>query len=259
MRRLAPVLVLILTLLMGSAGCTPTSTSSDDGTSPTSADAGDDAGDPALGGLTRVTGSVTAGDLVGTLDGASTLPLGLTVPASGGGNGAVITGISASGGDTIVWDGGRPITLGGDGTIALQPGPFRVGDGGLYADLGGAAHPLSPGAYSVAGPVAVGDGGGLAAPSTQTSFTAGDGATLSGTGHVEGRLPAGTWLLLGPGRVALEGTLVVQTADGSASAASTTMEDGSYEVTFTVADDGTVTVEALLDGEVVTGIVTVGN
>ncbi|MDE0802117.1 MAG: hypothetical protein OSA99_02220, partial [Acidimicrobiales bacterium] len=156
---------------------------------------------------------------------------------------------SAGGGDTIVWDGGRPITLSGDGVITLQPGPFRVG-GGLFADMSGAAHRLSPGRYSVAGPVAVGDGGGLAAPSTQTSFTAGEAATVSGTGQVEGRLPPGSWLLLGPGRVALEGTLQILTGDGQRDASTATMENGSYEVTVTVADDGTVTVDALLDGTV---------
>lgn len=259
MRIPTPILVLALSLVFGATACTPSSTSADDaspeaGSSPAGPGGSDTseagAGDPGLGALTRVTGTVMSGDLVGTLDGDSTMPLALSVPSSGGGNGAVITGVSTGRGDTIVWDGGRPVTLSGDGTIALQPGPFRLGDGGLFADMSGAAHRLSPGNYAVAGPVAVGDGGGLAAPSTQTSFTAGEAATLSGTGQVEGRLPAGTWLLLGPGRVSLRGTLEIQTTEGSTDATEATMEDGSYEVTVTVADDGTVTVDALLDGTV---------
>ena len=71
-------------------------------------------------------------------------------------------------------------------------------------------------------------------------------------GRSTGRLPAGTWLLLGPGRVALVGSLEVQTSDGATSVGSVTMEDGSYEVTITVADDGTATVDALFDGPVTT-------
>lgn len=241
---------MIVLWLMGASACTPDSTSVDDGATTIGTDG--PAADPGLGALTQVTGVLTSADLVGVLDGVSTLPIALTVPSGGGGNGAVITGVTANGGDTVVWDGGRPITLSGDGTVAVQPGPFRVGQDGLFADLSGAAHALSPGSYSVAGPVAVGDGGSLAAPSTQTSFTASEGASLSGTGRVEGRLPAGTWLLLGPGRVALVGSLEVQTSDGATSVGSVTMEDGSYEVTITVADDGTATVDALFDGPVTT-------
>ncbi|WP_436793546.1 hypothetical protein [Actinospongicola halichondriae] len=244
--------VLVLGSLLLAAACTPSATSSDDGTvDPTAATPSTAAGgDPALGDLTHVVGTVTTGDLVGALDGTAALPIVLTVAERGGGNGAIITGVDAADGDTVVWDGGRPITLDGDGTIAVQPGGFRVGDGGFFADLSGAAHPLSPGRYTVAGPVAVGAGGGLAAPSTQTGFSATEGAVLSGTGRVEGRLPPGTWLLLGPGRVSLTGDLRVQTSEGSDAATTVTMEQGSFEVTFTVADDGTVTVDALLDGDV---------
>ncbi len=245
--------VLVAALLLVGA-CAPRSTSSDDagdsGPVTSIEDATPTERDPALGALTRVTGSVASADLVGTLDGAVSLPIALTVPAGGGGNGVVITGVETAGGNTIVWDGGRPITLSGDGTLAVQPGTFQVSDDGLRADMSGAAHVLSPGRYAVVGPVAVGDGRGLAAPSTQTTFTAGDDAVLSGTGQVEGRLPAGTYLLLGPGRVALDGALHVQTSNAATTTSALTMENGSYEITFTVADDGTVSVEALLDGDV---------
>lgn len=248
-------------LLLGA--CTPSSTSADDTGGGNTGDAPgqppSDDGDPSLGGLTRVTGTLSTAELTGALDAPATLPLVLSVPAGGGGNGAVLTGIAAQGGNTIVWDGGRPITLSGDGNIAVQPGPFRVSDGGLFADLSAAAHALSSGSYTVSGPVAVGDGAGLAAPSTETSFTAGADGVLSGTGQVEGRLPAGTWLLLGPGAVSLQGDLVSTTSDASVAVASAVMAAGSFEVTLTVGDDGVVTVDALLDGEVVAGQVLAGS
>ena len=239
-------------LLLTVAACTASSTSADDtGAGPDPADdsEGDAGGDPALGSLTRVTGTLTSAEITGALDGPVRLPLVLTVASRGGGNGAVITGIAAAAGDAIVWDGGRPVTLSGDGTVAGQPGSFVVRDAALVADLSGAAHALSPGTYRVDGPVAVGDAGGLAAPSTQTGFTAGDGAVLSGTGQVEGRLAPGTWSLLGPGRVRLVGELTSYTADATATPIDVTMEQGSFELTLTVNASG-VQVEALLDGTV---------
>ena len=246
----------VLFVLSVPAACTASSTSADDTAAPSTIE---DSGDPELGELTRVTGAVTTAELTGALDGAARLPLVLSVPSSGGGNGAIITGVAAPGGDTVVWDGGRPITLSGDGTVSVQPGPFRIADGNLFADLSGAAHPLAPGTYAVAGPVAVGDGRGLAMPSTETSFTASELAVLSGTGQVKGRLPPGTWTVIGPGRVSLSGDLVAQTAEHSVPAVSATLEAGSHEVTVVVGDDGIVTVEAILEGEVVVGSVHTGS
>ena len=240
------------------AACTASSTSADDaGDGSGIAGGADDGGDPALGDLTKVTGTLTSAEITGALDGPATLPLVLTVASRGGGNGAVLTGVSAAGGDTVVWDGGRPITLSGDGTVAVQPGSFVVRDGALVADLSGAAHALSPGTYRIDGPVAVGDGGGLAAPSTQTGLTAGGDAVLSGTGQVEGRLAPGTWALLGPGRVRLVGDLTSYTADATATPIDVTMEQGSFELTITVSGSE-VRVEALLDGEVLQNVALAG-
>ncbi|MDE0805792.1 MAG: hypothetical protein OSA99_21010, partial [Acidimicrobiales bacterium] len=102
MRIPTPIPVLALALVLGATACTPSSTSADDATPATGSErpatSTTGAGDPGLGALTRVTGTVTSGDLVGTLDGDSAMPIALSVPASGGGNGAVITGISAGGG-----------------------------------------------------------------------------------------------------------------------------------------------------------------
>ena len=248
--------VLVAALL--TAACTASSTSADDVGDGSAVEGGvDTAGDPSLGELTKVTGTLTAAEITGALDGPVTLPLVLTVASRGGGNGAVITGISTAGGNTVVWDGGRPITLSGDGTVAVQPGAFFVRDGALVADLSGAAHALSPGTYRIDGPVAVGDGGGLAAPSTQTGFTAGDGAVVSGTGQVEGRLAPGTWSLLGPGRVRLVGELTSYTAHTTALPIDVTLEQGSFELTLTVSGSE-VRVEALLDGEVFENIAVAG-
>lgn len=208
------------------------------------------AGDPALGDLTRVTGTVEVAELTGGLTASVPMPITLEVGSRGSGNGGIVNGVVVGGTpSSIVWDGGRPAVIEGDGTIAVQPGRFDVRDAVLVADMGDAAHELSEGEYVFVGPAAVGSDGGLARPSDRTPFRAEPGASFSGTGQVRGTLPAGSYEILGPGRLVLTGRFEVQTAEGTSTATSLLMEQGDFELTVHTSGDIT-TVEALIDGPV---------
>ncbi len=189
-------------------------------------------GDPALGpSVTRVTGTVAIGTVIGVLDDPVPTPLVLTVPSSGGGNGAVVDGIEVDGRSaTLVWDGGRPLTLDGVGTMTVQSDTFRIEAGRVVAALGGFAHPLAAGSYRLDGPVAIGDDSGLARPSDSTSFTAVATAVIRGTGTSDVRLPDQALQLFGPGIVSLTGTFRVQTEDSVNDAAMVTATDASFEL-----------------------------
>lgn len=212
------------------------------------------AGDPALGpDLTRVTGTIVDGSILGSIDGPVGLPLALDVASRGGGNGAVINRADVGGAmSSLVWDGGRPVTLSGDGRVTLPSGLFRIGTG-IHLSLTDTSVTLPSGTYRLDGPHAVGDQSGLAAPSDGTSFTSSGDATLSGTGATEARLAPGTYLFLGPGRVELNGTVTVQTADAATPAQRVVQEEGSFEVTLIVAADGSIAAEILLGGAVTAG------
>lgn len=219
----------------------PSASVGGDGSTDTTSDA-PASGDPALGpDLQRVTGTVDGGTIRGVLDGPATLPLTLQVASRGGGNGAVFTGVTVDGSPaTLVWDGGRSLSLEGDddGNLRLGTDQFRVDGGRLIAVLGDGAHVLGPGRYRLSGPVAVGDGTGLARPSDLTSFVAADGSLLTASGAAEAVLPPLEWLVLGPGSLDLTGTLQVQTADGSTSSGHVVLPAGSFEVTLRPADGG---------------------
>lgn len=229
----------------GSATAPPTLPDGSTTTSATSAPTGD----PALGpDLLRITGTLSGGTIRGVLDGTATLPLVLSVPSRGGGNGAVITPVDVGGStSSLVWDGGRSLTLAGDGGVRLATDVFRVEAGAVVAVLGEAGHTLLPGTYTLTGPVAVGDGNGLARPSDATSFRAGDTTTLTATGAAAATLAEGELLLLGPGDLALDGDFTVVSADGTATATTVRAEAARFELTLRSGPEGAVAVELLVE------------
>lgn len=143
-------------------------------------------------------------------------------------------------GETIVWDGGRPFHLEGDGGIDLGPTEVAVDGTGTSWSLDG-VRVLLPGRYEVRTPVAVGRGG-LAEPHDAYAFTAGDDATLATEGAV--RLPLADLHLEGPGSLVLDGRFEVRTRDGRRTA--THLEFGPGPFVLDVGAD--LRVEATLQG-----------
>lgn len=219
-------------------------------------DAGEGAGDETLGDLTGVRGSVDSGSVLGSVPDAVPLPVSLTVPSRGGGNGAVITGVTV-GGDAveISWDGGRSLVLdspGEDGTgIVLGSEVFELTGTAVRAHIGGLTSGLQPGQYTLVGPVAVGRPGDLAEPRDQVTFVATSAATVTGTGSAFVEITPGDAGLeiLGPGSVSIGGLLTVTTATDADDTVAVDVGAGSYELLVTV-DGGALRVDGRFAGPV---------
>jgi hypothetical protein len=191
-------------------------------------------------GQAEVRGSLTG--LVA--DDANGPPLHIPLDLEHGGatiEGAIVDGRRT----TIVWDGGRPFRLRGEGSIDLGPTHVELGVGALFWAIDG-IRVLSPGTYRIDTPVAVGSGG-LARPADAVSFTADGDTTIDTTGNatvVRGIAPLH---LEGPGSVKLEGTFTVTTRDGSTTRHHLQFGPGSFlldlraDKTFTATFNGHLT------------------
>lgn len=205
------------------------------------------AGDPTLAdNMVRIEGAISTGRADAATDGDIAGPFTMQVPSRGGGNGAVFNPVATDGvAGSIVWDGGRPLTL--DGPALHFDGSFTL-DGGVTAfDLSRGAVALVPGTYSIVGPVAIGDSSGLARPADQVTFVAGPEAGILGTGASTVVLP-GDIVLLGPGTLDLTGSFTITTSTGATIATSFHVADESFEITVSAANDGTLSVSGLARG-----------
>jgi len=146
--------------------------------------------------------------------------------------GAIVDGERAA----IVWDGGRPFRLSGDGAIDLGPTHVEMGVGSVFWSIDG-LRILVPGSYRLDTPVAVGAGG-LARPRDTVEFTADEETTIDTTGGsaVQRGLPVH---LEGPGTFSADGRFSVRTRDGTVEA--THLEFGPGPFVVDVAADGTFT------------------
>lgn len=244
------VVVATLALLAGCSDDTSSQTPTDrDATATSQAPGAGSAtgGDPALpAGMIRVEGTISGGTIDGVLDGPAAGPFDLQVLSPGGGNGAVINPVVIDGESrSIVWDGGRPLTLTGPDLQQLY-GPWRMEDGALILDLSDIVVGLSPGAYTLVGPVAVGDPSGLASPYDRVSFDATAETALVGSGASSLVLQARRAVLLGPGTVDLQGSFTVTTADATVTASTIRIRDDSFELT--VSSEGSASVSGLARG-----------
>lgn len=220
----------------------PPTTPAGDGTDTTLTE-----GDPTLApNMVRIEGSITSGRADAAADGAIAGPFTLHVPSRGGGNGAVFNPVTVDGTHgSVVWDGGRPLSLEGP-ALAFDGG--WILDGGVLAfDLASGAVALEPGTYSLVGPVAVGDSSGLARPADAVSFVSGADSTILGTGHSTIQVDAPT-VLLGPGAFEATGTFTVTSAQETTSATTISVTNGSFEMTVSPTDDGTLQVSGLAQG-----------
>lgn len=182
-------------------------------------------------GQAEITGHVdgfVADDAVGA-------PLAVPVEVDSGTatiEGALVDGERA----TIVWDGGRPLRLGGSGAIDLGPTHVELGVGAVFWSIEG-LRVLSPGEYRIDTPVAVGSSG-LARPVDSITFTADEETTIdTKAAALVGRgLPVH---LEGPGSFRAEGRFSIRTRDGTVDASSFEFGPGSFVVDITA--DGRLT------------------
>ena len=154
---------------------------------------------------------------------------------------------------TITWDGGTPLPVSGTGELVL--GSTRVtvnGDGPVYS-LDGAARTFGAGTYSLRTTVGVGTTG-IGTPQEGVSFTADTQTVLVTRGAVVVRLDPQKLDLLGPGKLTLKGKLKVQYPTRTDTVGSVTFGGGPYRATVDPAGaGGTITVDAILQGDVTTG------
>jgi len=196
-------------------------------------------------GQAEVSGTVEAGTAERAI--APPLPLPLHVAAAPGRVGVTIEGAVVDGTPTtIVWDGGRPFSLTGDGAIELGPTRVDIGRDGVNWPLDGEPRGLSPGTYTVDAPVAVGQGG-LASPADRVTFTADEHTVITTRGGVAARTGPAPLRLEGPGSLTLRGTLAVRTADGTRDTSLVRFGPGAFVVDLAPAAAGW-TVEATLRG-----------
>jgi hypothetical protein len=201
----------------------------------------------------RVSGSVTALHVDGAVPDPLALPLTITAPQRGMGNGAEITGVMVVGKPAeIVWDAGRPLVLTSGGALLVDPVAADLTPAGVVLNLGGAVHGFTPGTYRIDAPVAVGQSG-LARPKDRVDFDAVKSSALAvhGIGTITLAPPA-VVVLHGPGHVSLTGALQATTATGSHPVTKIDLPAGPFEITLTPVPGG-YTITALLQGAVKEG------
>lgn len=191
-------------------------------------------------GQAKVTGSLTgfvADDANGPL---------LSIPLEIAKGGATIEGALIDGRrSTIVWDGGRPFRLSGEGSIDLGPTRVELGVGALFWPLDG-VRVLTPGSYRIDTPVAVGTGG-LARPADSITFTADSETTLNTSGGATVIRAVAPLRLEGPGSVRADGVFKIRTRDGTVTRRHLEFGPGAFvmdlraDKTFTATFDGRLT------------------
>jgi hypothetical protein len=201
----------------------------------------------------RVSGTITGIHVDGAVVDPLPLPLTITAPQRGMGNGAEIAGVTVLGKPAqIAWDAGRPLVLTSGGPLLLDPVGVDLTPAGVVLNLGGAVHGFTPGTYRIDAPVAVGQSG-LARPKDRVDFDASATSTMAvhGVGTITIGPPTAV-VLRGPGHVTLAGALQVTTAAGTHSLAKLELMAGPFEITLTPGAAG-YTIAALLQGQVKEG------
>ncbi|HET7654245.1 MAG TPA: hypothetical protein VFK42_14500 [Acidimicrobiales bacterium] len=177
-------------------------------------------------GQAVVSGTATA--IAVDADVADPVPAPFTVDATHAAIRAVVVDGTR---ETVVWNGGRPLTITGGGPgIAPAPVHAELTADGVAITLDGAPRPLLAGSYATTAPVAVGAGG-LATPRDGVAFTADAQSTLEATGTV--RTGRRNLRFSGPGRLSATGTFTVRTRDGERRVATLVFGPGAFELSAT--------------------------
>ena len=201
------------------------------------------------GTLTKVVGDDVDGPKIPT-------PFTLTVPERGGGTKAEFTGGLVQGqAKAVLWDGGRPLPVTGQGALDLGPAHVEIGPSGITWRLDGSLRALDPGRYALGANVAVGQQG-LATPQDGVTVVVGPGlqAAVRTSGGVTVTLPPAPLTLTGPGRLVLTGDLRVQTPTATKAAHTVEFGPGAFEFRATPIAGGW-----RIDHLVVQGAFTVGS
>lgn len=197
----------------------------------------------------RVSGVVGRVEVTGRVAETVPLPLTFTSAERGAGNGGEIAGVLV-GTDraAIVWDAGRALVVDGDGGFAFGLATIALLDGALHARIGGSPVAITPGAFAVDTPVAVGRGG-LAEPRDQVDFVvaAGDSPTVEFRGDVSVVLPLAPTRVTGSGGLVLEGSFTIEAPDGTQSLVSRVVvdPDRSFDIALAPFEGGWI-----VDGQV---------
>lgn len=188
-------------------------------------------------GQTQVTGTATAVRATGAVAPPLPTPFAITVPARGGGGATISSAIVGGARSTIVWDGGRPLPVSGQGAIDIGPARLEAGPGAVRWLLDGAPRALTDGTYRLGATVAVGTRG-LGTPRDGVAFEADRRTALVTKGGARIELRAAPLSLEGPGTVELEGRLRLRTAEESREARSARFGEGPFQVKLTPVPGG---------------------
>jgi hypothetical protein len=197
-------------------------------------------------GQTRVTGTLTTLSATGAVGPPVPVPFTVTVSARGQGGATIIGALVGGGRSTIVWDGGRPLPVSGDGALDIGPASVEVSPAGIRWQLDGQPRLLTAGRYRLGATVAVG-GRGLATPTEGATFDSDGRAAMVTRGGAGLELPPAPLRLEGPGAVSLKGRLRVETRDGSRETGSARLGEGAFVVDLTP-DSGAYRLEGLFQG-----------
>ena len=199
-------------------------------------------------GQTKIEGTLTSLDGGDVVAPPLRLPLQFPAAVSGAPAGATIEDALIDGQrSTIVWDGGRPFVLEGDGGLDLGPVPMGVQpDGSMTWLLSDGVRALLEGRYVLRTPVAVGQGG-LAQPRDQVDFLADDETTIE-THGVAAHTGATALRLEGPGTLVVEGSFTIRTREGTRNVTHVEFGPGPFALDIDPRVDG-MAVSGTLQGE----------
>lgn len=197
-------------------------------------------------GQAFVTGAVDTLSAEGAQGPPLATPFTLTALVRGTGRATIANALVDGKRTSIVWPGGTPLPITGDGSIDLGGAQVDVDAGGATWRVDGAARPLKPGRYRAGAPVAVG-GGNLAAAREAVDFTADAMTLVQSSGGVVVRVPPSRLELTGPGKVNASGRLQVRDAKSTAPAGTIRFGEGPYRITLVPAA-GRLDLDAILQG-----------
>ena len=173
-------------------------------------------------------------------------PFTLTAVDRGVGKATIENALVSGKRTTIVWGGGTPLPISGDGgTIDLGASRVDVDGSGLTWTVDG-TRALKPGNYRAGAPVAVGATG-VATPRDSVDFTADARTVITARSGVVVKVPPGPLELTGPGKVSATGQLQIRDQTSRTPADGFEFGEGPYTVRLN-AVAGRLELDAVLQG-----------
>jgi len=150
---------------------------------------------------------------------------------------------------SIVWGGGTPLPITGDGGSVDVSGSKVDIDGSGTATwvVDGGGRALKPGTYRAGAPVAVGGGGAVATARDAVAFTADARTALVTSNGVVIKVAPARLELKGPGKVTAAGQVQIRDETSLKPAAGFQFGEGPYTITLTP-NAGKVDLDAVLQG-----------